>query len=216
MVDAIKKVSDLVLKKNPGYKESLDIYSKSAKELKSAYDKIILEDKSQAIGISKRIKDTIISYLQYLVSTVKNTKLPVVQKEEEAKNENLDYSGFLLEKKDLYTTERISTIKRILPLKARAEELSLKSVFPEIKNKAKSALKKYNDIIKTLQDDSVFDSKKRVDRIKEIEDSGFKVTEIENDLNSLLSSTVVKYGIKKEINDLVKKSIEYLTLQIQK
>lgn len=210
MVSTIQKISELALKKNPDYKEAMDLYLKSAKELKSAYDKIISEDKSQTIGISKRIKDTIISYLQYLISNVKNTKLPE-EKKEEAKNESEYYSEFLLEKKDLYTKERISIIKRILPLKSKAQDLSLKSLFPEVKIRAKNAFKKYEAIVKILQDDSFFDSKKKAERFKEIEDSNFKVIEIENDLNSLLSSTIVKYGIRKEINDLVKKSIESLT-----
>lgn len=209
MVSTIEKISELVLKKNPDYKEALDLYLKSVKELKSAYDKIISEDKSQTIGISKRIKDTIISYLQYLISNVKNTKLP--EEKEEAKNESEYYSEFLLEKKDLYTKERISIIKRILPLKSKAQDLSLKSLFPEVKIKAKNAFKKYEAIVKILQDDSFFDSKKKAERFKEIEDSNFKVIEIENDLNTLLSSTIVKYGIRKEINDLVKKSIQSLT-----
>ena len=152
MVAAIKKISDLALKKNPDYKEALDLYEKSVKELKSAYDKIVAEDKSQTIGISKRIKDTIISYLQYLTTTVKNTKLPVEPKEEEAKNESFYYYESLLEKKDLYTKERISAIKKIIPLKAKTEDLSLKSLFPEVKIKAKAALKKYNEIIKSLRD----------------------------------------------------------------
>ena len=216
MVAAIKKISDLALKKNPDYKEALDLYEKSVKELKSAYDKIVAEDKSQTIGISKRIKDTIISYLQYLTTTVKNTKLPVEPKEEEAKNESFYYYESLLEKKDLYTKERISAIKKIIPLKAKTEDLSLKSLFPEVKIKAKAALKKYNEIIKSLQDDASFETKKKAERYKEIEDYRLKVAEIENEINSLLSSAIVKHGIRKEINDIVKKSIEFLISAVTK
>jgi hypothetical protein len=209
MVQAIDKISKLAFEKNSNFKEALDLYKKSVLELKNAYDKIIAEDKSQSIGISKRIKDSIITYLEYLIANVKNTALP--KEEAEAKNESFQYLGeFLFEKKDLYVKERTSLIKSIIPLKSKSDELAFKSVFPEIKNKAKAHSKKYSGIIKSLQDDTYFEGKKKSERFKEIEDFRFKITEIENEMNSLLSSTIIKYGIKKEINDLVKKSLDTL------
>jgi hypothetical protein len=209
MVQAIDKISKLALEKNSNFKEALDLYKKSTLELKGAYDKIIAEDKSQSIGISKRIKDSIITYLEYLIANVKNTALP--KEEAEAKNESFQYLGeFLFEKKDLYVKERTSLIKSIIPLKSKSDELAFKSVFPEIKNKAKAHSKKYSEIIKSLQNDTYFEGKKKSERFKEIEDFRFKITEIENEMNSLLSSTIIKYGIKKEINDLVKKSLDTL------
>ena len=76
MIQAINKISDLALKKNPDLKDSIAEYKKSTELLKQAYDKILAEDKGQLLNIKKKIKDMIISYLENLVSNVKSTKLP--------------------------------------------------------------------------------------------------------------------------------------------
>ena len=116
MVQTINKISDLTLKKNPSLKSSIDEYKKSMDFLKQAYDKILVEDKGQLLNIKKKIKDMIISYLDNLVSSVKNTELPEVEK----KNESLEYIGNLLLEKDLYQKERI---------KVRLRNISFSIVF---------------------------------------------------------------------------------------
>ena len=207
MVAAIDKISKLALQKNPDLKNSMDEYKKSMEFLKQAYDKILLEDKNQLLNIKKKIKDTIIEYLETLVDNVKGTKIPEIEK----KNESLEYLGDLLLEKDLYQKERITVIKSIIPLRAKAYDLSTKSVFPEVKSFAKTTLKTYDKIIKTLQDDNFFDSKKRTQRAEELEKSRFDIITAENDLNKILSSITIKYGIKKEIDELLKKCIQSLT-----
>jgi hypothetical protein len=207
MVQTINKISDLVVKRTPELKSSMDEYKKSMEFLKQAYDKILLEDKGQLLSIKKKIKDMIISYLDNLVSNVKNTEIPELEK----KNESLEYIGDLLLEKDLYQKERIRVIKRIIPLRAKTAELSTKSIFAEMKSAAKSALKKYDDIIKTLQDDSGFEKKKRTERAEEVQNSRFAVISIENELNDALSKIAIKYGVAKEIDGLIKKSLEFLT-----
>jgi len=149
----------------------------------------------------------IISYLDNLVSNVKNTKVPELEK----KNESLEYIGDLLLEKDLYQKERIRVIKRLIPLRAKTAELSTKSIFAEMKSAAKSALKKYDDIIKTLQDDSGFEKKKRTERAEEVQNSRFAVISIENELNDALSKIAIKYGVAKEIDDILKKSLASLS-----
>ena len=206
MVQTINKISDLTLKKNPGLKSSIDEYKKSMEFLKQAYDKILAEDKGQLLNIKKKIKDMIISYLDNLVTNVKNTGLPELEK----KNESLEYIGNLLLEKDLYQKERIIVIKRIIPLRAKTAELSTKSIFAEIKSAAKSALKKYDDIIKTLQDDSGFAKKKRTERAEEVQNSTFASISIENELNDALSKISIKYGVAKEIDEILKKSLASL------
>jgi len=206
MVQTINKISDLTLKKNPSLKSSIDEYKKSMDFLKQAYDKILVEDKGQLLNIKKKIKDMIISYLDNLVSSVKNTELPEVEK----KNESLEYIGNLLLEKDLYQKERIIVIKRIIPLRAKTAELSTKSIFAEMKSAAKSALKKYDDIIKTLQDDSAFEKKKRAERAEEVQNSTFASISIENELNDALSKISIKYGVAKEIDEILKKSLASL------
>jgi len=206
MVQTINKISDLTLKKNPSLKSSIDEYKKSMDFLKQAYDKILAEDKGQLLNIKKKIKDMIISYLDNLVSSVKNTELPEVEK----KNESLEYIGNLLLEKDLYQKERIIVIKRIIPLRAKTAELSTKSIFAEMKSAAKSALKKYDDIIKTLQDDSAFEKKKRAERAEEVQNSTFASISIENELNDALSKISIKYGVAKEIDEILKKSLASL------
>jgi hypothetical protein len=206
MVQTINKISDLTLQKNPDLKSSIDGYKKSMEFLKQAYDKILAEDKGQLLNIKKKIKDMIISYLDNLISNVKNTELPEVEK----KNESLEYIGDLLLEKDLYQKERIKVIKRIIPLRAKTAELSTKSIFAEIKSAAKSALKKYDDIIKTLQDDSGFEKKKRTERAEEVQNSTFASISIENELNDALSKISIKYGVAKEIDEILKKSLASL------
>jgi hypothetical protein len=206
MIQAIDKISDLALKKNPDLKDSIAEYKKSMELLKQAYDKILAEDKGQLLNIKKKIKDMIISYLENLVSNVKSTKLPELEK----KNESLEYLGDLLLEKDLYQKERITVIKSIIPLRAKSADLSAKSIFPEIKNAAKTALKKYDDIIKSLQDDASFEKKKRTERSEEVQNSRFSALSIENELNDTLSKVAIKYGVAKEIDDLIKKSLSSL------
>jgi hypothetical protein len=206
MIQAINKISDLALKKNPDLKDSISEYKKSMELLKQAYDKILAEDKGQLLNIKKKIKDMIISYLENLVSNVKSTKLPELEK----KNESLEYLGDLLLEKDLYQKERITVIKSIIPLRAKSADLSAKSIFPEIKNAAKTALKKYDDIIKSLQDDSSFEKKKRTERSEEVQNSRFSAISIENELNDTLSKVAIKYGVAKEIDGLIKKSLTSL------
>ena len=203
MVQTINKISDLTLEKNPDLKSSIDEYKKSMEFLKQAYDKILAEDKGQLLNIKKKIKDMIISYLDNLVSSVKNTELPEIEK----KNESLEYIGDLLLEKDLYQKERIKVIKRIIPLRAKTAELSTKSIFAEMKSAAKSALKKYDDIIKALQDDSGFEKKKRSERAEEVQNSTFASISIENELNDALSKISIKYGVAKEIDETLKKSL---------
>jgi tetratricopeptide (TPR) repeat protein len=207
MVQTINKISDLVVKRTPELKSSMDEYKKSMEFLKQAYDKILAEDKGQLLNIKKKIKDMIISYLDNLVSNVKNTKVPELEK----KNESLEYIGDLLLEKDLYQKERIRVIKRLIPLRAKTAELSTKSIFAEMKSAAKSALKKYDDIIKTLQDDSGFEKKKRTERAEEVQNSRFAVISIENELNDTLSKIAIKYGVAKEIDDILKKSLASLS-----
>ena len=207
MVQTINKISDLVVKRTPELKSSIDEYKKSMEFLKQAYDKILAEDKGQLLNIKKKIKDMIISYLDNLVSNVKNTKVPELEK----KNESLEYIGDLLLEKDLYQKERIRVIKRLIPLRAKTAELSTKSIFAEMKSAAKSALKKYDDIIKTLQDDSGFEKKKRTERAEEVQNSRFAIISIENELNDALSKIAIKYGVAKEIDDILKKSLASLS-----
>jgi len=207
MVQTINKISDLVVKRTPELKSSMDEYKKSMEFLKQAYDKILAEDKGQLLNIKKKIKDMIISYLDNLVSNVKNTEIPELEK----KNESLEYIGDLLLEKDLYQKERIRIIKRLIPLRAKTAELSTKSIFAEMKSAAKSALKKYDDIIKTLQDDSGFEKKKRTERAEEVQNSRFAVISIENELNDTLSKIAIKYGVAKEIDDILKKSLASLS-----
>jgi hypothetical protein len=114
-------------------------------------------------------------------------------------------------KKDLYQKERIRVIKRLIPLRAKTAELSTKSIFAEMKSAAKSALKKYDDIIKTLQDDSGFEKKKRTERAEEVQNSRFAIISIENELNNTLSKIAIKYGVAKEIDDMLKKSLTSLS-----
>jgi hypothetical protein len=206
MVNTINKISDLALTKNPELKDSIGQYKKSMDFLNKAYEKILTEDKSQLFNIKKKIKDIIIDYLESLVDNVKNTKLPELEK----KNESFEYFGDLILEKDLYIKERRKVIKSILPLRAKTVDLADKSIFPEIKTIAKGALKKYDAIIKTLQDDNLFDKKKRTERAEEIQNSRFSAISIENELNSSLSKIAIKYGIAKEIDDLIKKSLESL------
>jgi hypothetical protein len=80
-----------------------------------------------------------------------------------------------------------------------------------MKSAAKSALKKYDDIIKTLQDDSGFEKKKRTERAEEVQNSRFAVISIENELNDTLSKIAIKYGVAKEIDDILKKSLASLS-----
>ena len=207
MVQTINKISDLVVKRTPELKSSIDEYKKSMGFLKQAYDKILAEDKGQLLNIKKKIKDMIISYLDNLVSNVNNTKVPELEK----KNESLEYIGDLLLEKDLYQKERIRVIKRLIPLRAKTAELSTKSIFAEMKSAAKSALKKYDDIIKTLQDDSGFEKKKRTERAEEVQNSRFAIISIENELNDALSKIAIKYGVAKEIDDILKKSLASLS-----
>ena len=207
MVQTINKISDLVVKRTPELKSSMDEYKKSMEFLKQAYDKILAEDKGQLLNIKKKIKDMIISYLDNLVSNVNNTKVPELEK----KNESLEYIGDLLLEKDLYQKERIRVIKRLIPLRAKTAELSTKSIFAEMKSAAKSALKKYDDIIKTLQDDSGFEKKKRTERAEEVQNSRFAIISIENELNDALSKIAIKYGVAKEIDDILKKSLASLS-----
>ena len=207
MVQTINKISDLVIKRTPELKSSMDEYKKSMEFLKQAYDKILAEDKGQLLNIKKKIKDMIISYLDNLISNVKNTKIP----ELENKNESLEYIGDLLLEKDLYQKERIIVIKRLIPLRAKTAELSTKSIFAEMKSAAKSALKKYDDIIKILQDDSGFEKKKRTERAEEVQNSRFAIISIENELNDALSKIAIKYGVAKEIDDILKKSLASLS-----
>jgi hypothetical protein len=207
MLQTINKISDLVVKRTPELKSSMDEYKKSMEFLKQAYDKILLEDKGQLLSIKKKIKDMIISYLDNLVSNVKNTEIPELEK----KNESLEYIGDLLLEKDLYQKERIRVIKRLIPLRAKTAELSTKSIFAEMKSAAKSALKKYDDIIKTLQDDSGFEKKKRTERAEEVQNSRFAIISIENELNNTLSKIAIKYGVAKEIDDILKKSLTSLS-----
>jgi hypothetical protein len=206
MVAAIDKISRLVLEKKPDLKSALDEYKKSTLLLKQAYDKILLEDKNQLLNIKKKIKDMIIEYLNILVSDIRSTKLPEVEK----KNESLEYLGDLLLEKDLYQKERKTVIRSILPLKAKASDLSNKSIFPEIKSSAKNALRLYDRIIKTLQDDDFFDKKKRPERAEEIEKSRFDIISTENSLNKTLSEITIKYGIAKEIDAILKKCLSAL------
>jgi hypothetical protein len=206
MVSTVNKIADLVVKRSPNLKEAVDEYKNSMEFLKQAYDKILTEDKNQLLNIKKKIKDMIISYLDSLVNNVQNTKLPEIEK----KNESLEYLGDLLLEKDLYQKERIRIIKSILPLRAKTEELSNKSIFPEIKSIAKTSLKKYDEIIKTLQSDDIFDKKKRTERAEEVENSRFSAASIETELNSALSKIAIKYGVAKEVDDLIKKSLASL------
>jgi len=207
MVQTINKISDLVVKRTPELKSSIDEYKKSMEFLKQAYDKILTEDKGQLLNIKKKIKDMIISYLDNLILNVKNTEIPELEK----KNESLEYIGDLLLEKDLYQKERIRVIKRLSPLRAKTAELSTKSIFAEMKSAAKSALKKYDDIIKTLQDDSGFEKKKRTERAEEVQNSRFAIISIENELNNTLSKIAIKYGVAKEIDDMLKKSLTSLS-----
>ena len=207
MIQTINKISDLVIKRTPELKSTIDEYKKSMGFLIQAYNKILAEDKGQLLNIKKKIKDMIISYLDNLVSNVKNTKVPELEK----KNESLEYIGDLLLEKDLYQKERIRVIKRLIPLRAKTAELSTKSIFAEMKSAAKSALKKYDDIIKTLQDDSGFEKKKRTERAEEVQNSRFAVISIENELNDALSKIAIKYGVAKEIDDILKKSLASLS-----
>jgi hypothetical protein len=207
MVQTIDKIASLVVKRNPSFSGPVDEYKKSMEYLKQAYDKILQEDKGQLVNIQKKIKDMIIDYLQNLVSNVNNTKLPEIER----KNESIEYVGEILLEKDLYQRERIRLIKSLLPLKVKTEELSNKSIFPEIKSIAKSSLKKYNSIIKILQDDNIFDKKKRIERAEEIENQRFSALSIENDLNNALSKIAIKYGVAKEIDSLLKKSLSSLS-----
>jgi len=207
MVQTINKISDLVVKRTPELKSSIDEYKKSMEFLKQAYDKILTEDKGQLLNIKKKIKDMIISYLDNLILNVKNTEIPELEK----KNESLEYIGDLLLEKDLYQKERIRVIKRLIPLRAKTAELSTKSIFAEMKSAAKSALKKYDDIIKTLQDDSGFEKKKRTERAEEVQNSRFAIISIENELNNTLSKIAIKYGVAKEIDDMLKKSLTSLS-----
>ena len=80
-----------------------------------------------------------------------------------------------------------------------------------MKSAAKSALKKYDDIIKTLQDDSGFEKKKRTERAEEVQNSRFAIISIENELNDTLSKIAIKYGVAKEIDDILKKSLASLS-----
>jgi hypothetical protein len=80
-----------------------------------------------------------------------------------------------------------------------------------MKSAAKSALKKYDGIIKTLQDDSGFEKKKRTERAEEVQNSRFAVISIENELNDALSKIAIKYGVAKEIDDILKKSLASLS-----
>ena len=98
MIQTINKISDLVIKRTPELKITIDEYKKSMGFLIQAYNKILAEDKGQLLNIKKKIKDMIISYLDNLVSNVKNTKVPELEK----KNESLEYIGDLLLEKDLY------------------------------------------------------------------------------------------------------------------
>ena len=207
MIQTINKISDLVIKRTPELKSTIDEYKKSMGFLIQAYNKILAEDKGQLLNIKKKIKDMIISYLDNLVSNVKNTKVPELEK----KNESLEYIGDLLLEKDLYQKERIRVIKRLIPLRAKTAELSTKSIFAEMKSAAKSALKKYDDIIKTLQDDSGFEKKKRTERAEEVQNSRFAIISIENELNDTLSKIAIKYGVAKEIDDILKKSLASLS-----
>ena len=207
MIQTINKISDLVIKRTPELKSTIDEYKKSMGFLIQAYNKILAEDKGQLLNIKKKIKDMIISYLDNLVSNVKNTKVPELEK----KNESLEYIGDLLLEKDLYQKERIRVIKRLIPLRAKTAELSTKSIFAEMKSAAKSALKKYDDIIKTLQDDSGFEKKKRTERAEEVQNSRFAIISIENELNDALSKIAIKYGVAKEIDDILKKSLASLS-----
>jgi hypothetical protein len=208
MVSTIEKIAKLVEDQRPEYRNSLAEYKKSIVFLKQAYDKILAEDKGQLLNIKKKIKDMIIAYLQRLVNDVKSTELPKIEK----KNESLDFIGDLLLEKDLYQKERIRVIKSIIPLKTKTSDLASKSIFPEIKSIASKALKKYDSIIKTLQDDDFFDSKTRAKRSEEIENSRISVITTENELNKALSEISIKYGIKKEISDLIKKSLDSLSI----
>jgi hypothetical protein len=207
MVSTIEKISRLVEQKKPELKGVLGEYKKSMDLLRQAYDKILVEDKGQLINIKKKIKDMIITYLEKLISDVKTTKVP----EEEKKNESFDFIGELLLEKDLYQKERAKIIKSIVPLKTKTSDLASKSIFPEIKAIASKSLKKYDSIIKTLQDDKFFDTKTRAKRAEEIENSRINIITTENELNKALSEVSIKYGIKKEINELIKKSLSSLT-----
>jgi hypothetical protein len=208
MVSTIEKISNLVSQKNPDLKGVLEEYKKSMELLRQAYDKILAEDKGQLLNIKKKIKDMIIAYLENLIADVKNTKVP----QEEKKNESFDFIGDLLLEKDLYQKERAKIIKSIVPLKSKTSDLATKSIFPEIKSMASKALKKYDSIIKTLQDDNFFDGKTRAKRAEEIENSRINIITAENELNKALSEISIKYGIKKEINELIKKSLSSLTI----
>lgn len=206
MISSVNKISDLAVKKRPEIKPAIEEYKKSLSFLVQAYNKILEEDSGQLLNIKKRIKDMIISYLESLVNNVKSTKLPELEKT----NESLEYFSGLILEKDLYQKERIQTIKSVLPLRAKILDLSNKSIFPEIKNVAKNSLKKYDQIVKNLQSDDFFNSKKRSERAKEIENSKFSIISMENELNDALSKIAIKYGIAKEIDDLIKKSLKLL------
>ena len=206
MVNVIDKIIGILTSRFPIFSPVMEDYKKTVDLLRQAYDKIIEEDPKQAIGLSNRIKDMTIEYLNNLVNDVRNAKYPSPKK-----NESYEFYGELLLEKDLYYKERGSLIKRIVPLKSRAEELSSKSIFPEIQTAAKKTISLYDKIISSLEDDSFFDKiKKRADRAEKIQNYRYEILKIENDINSIMSKTIINKGIQKAIEDLINSAISSL------
>jgi hypothetical protein len=202
MVNVIDKVIGVLTQKFPIFSPIMGEYKESVESLKKAYDLAIDKYPGQTIGLSKRIKDMTIEYLNNLVDDVRKAKYPAPKATKS--NESYEFYGDLLLEKDLYYKERSSLLKKIIPLKSKAEDLKKITTLEPFATKA---IGDYSTIISNLEDDSVFDKlKKREERAKKIQIYREAIIKIENEINNSML-TLIKTIEKEKIDDVIKKNI---------
>jgi hypothetical protein len=206
MVNVIDKVIGVLTQKFPIFSPIMGEYKESVESLKKAYDLAIDKYPGQSIGLSKRIKDMTIEYLTNLVDDVRKAKYPAPKATKS--NESYEFYGDLLLEKDLYYKERSSLLKKIIPLKSKAENLEEIPDNPDLKSFAKKAIDGYSTIIANLEDDSVFDKlKKREERAKKIQIYREAIIKIENEINNKMLA-LIKSIAKEKIDEIIKGNID--------
>jgi len=203
MVNVIDKVIGVLTQKFPIFSPIMGEYKESVESLKKAYDLAIDKYPGQAIGLSKRIKDMTIKYLNNLVDDVRKAKYPAPKATKS--NESYEFYGDLLLEKDLYYKERSSLLKKIIPLKSKAEDLKKITALEPFATKA---IGDYSTIISNLEDDSVFDKlRKREERAKKIQIYREAIIKIENEINNSML-TLIKSIAKEKIDEKIKGNID--------
>lgn len=224
--DAAKKgeIMDSILKKvvskiDPTYKEVGGDIAQAGKNIKDVYATLLdtEEGKKSLEEINKAIYRKIIEKQKGLETSSKELKPneEKVEKDNNSYDANYSDADHIFEK-NTFVDERNVLISKIKPFYAESVQQAKNAVSTNLKSKSVETAKKLKTMYDLLSDEAKWESMKRRNRKSELERINTEMDALNNEMNDVRKSELLKIGIDKKVSDGISGIIELINSAIGK